>query len=102
VLEVVLEVEPTLVPAAIGARQRRRDVLLPPPLLRPEIGIPDCRRDLVILQADELEEVPEEMPMGTHTQVPLAQCLECCHLLDVVRVEMLELQPILVEHHTDE
>jgi hypothetical protein len=31
--------------------------------------------------------------MGTNSEVPLTQCLERSHLLDVVRVEMLELQP---------
>jgi hypothetical protein len=66
-----------------------------PSLLRSEVGAPDCRQDLVVLQADELEEIPKEMPVGSHAQVPLAQRLERRHLLDDVRVEVLKLQPVL-------
>jgi hypothetical protein len=40
--------------------------------------------------------------VGSHSKVPLAQRLERCHLLDAVRIEVLELQPILKEHHADE
>jgi hypothetical protein len=40
--------------------------------------------------------------MGTDSQVPLTQRLEHLHLLDVVRVEMLQLEPVLVEDHSDE
>jgi hypothetical protein len=34
--------------------------------------------------------------MGTYPQVPLAHCLERRHLLDAVRVEVLQLEAILV------
>jgi hypothetical protein len=34
------------------------------------------------------------MPVRTDAEEPLAHCLEGSHLLDVVRVEVLELQPI--------
>jgi hypothetical protein len=40
--------------------------------------------------------------MGTDSQVPLAQRLKCCHLLDAVRVEVLQLEPVLVEDRSDE
>jgi hypothetical protein len=40
--------------------------------------------------------------MGTNSQVPLAQRLEHRHLLDVVRVEVLQLEPVLVEDRSDE
>jgi hypothetical protein len=42
------------------------------------------------------------VPMGTNSQVPLAQRLEHRHLLDVVRVEVLQLEPVLVEDRSDE
>jgi hypothetical protein len=35
------------------------------------------------------------VPMGTYFQVPLAHRLECHHLLDAVRVEVLQLEPVL-------
>jgi hypothetical protein len=40
--------------------------------------------------------------VGTDIEVPLAHRLERSHLLDVVRVEVLELQPILKQHPADE
>jgi hypothetical protein len=40
--------------------------------------------------------------MGTDSQVPLAHHLERRHLLDAVRVEMLQLEAILEEDSTDE
>lgn len=40
--------------------------------------------------------------MGSLLQIPLAQGLECRHLLDVVRVEVLQLQAVLLEHDSDE
>jgi hypothetical protein len=40
--------------------------------------------------------------VGTHSQVPLAQRLERSHMLDVVPVEMLELQPVLEKHSANE
>jgi hypothetical protein len=40
--------------------------------------------------------------MGTDSQVPFAHRLERCHLLDAVRVEVLQLKPILEEDSTDE
>jgi hypothetical protein len=60
------------------------------------------RRAGAIPQAGEPEEVLEEVPMGTDAEVPLAHCFERSHLLDVVRVEVLELQPIRERHPTDE
>jgi hypothetical protein len=39
---------------------------------------------------------------SSHSQVPLARRLERHHLLDAVRIEVLELQPILQEHRADE
>jgi hypothetical protein len=40
--------------------------------------------------------------MGTDSQVPHAQHLKCRHLLDVVRVEVLQLELVLVEDRSDE
>jgi hypothetical protein len=40
--------------------------------------------------------------MGTNSEVPHAHHFERCHLLDVVQVEVLELEPILEQHPTDE
>jgi hypothetical protein len=40
--------------------------------------------------------------MGTDPQVSLAHHLEHRHLLDVVRVEVLQLKPILEEDSADE
>jgi hypothetical protein len=36
------------------------------------------------------------VPMSTNSQVPLAHRLERRHLLDVVRVEVLQLETVLV------
>jgi hypothetical protein len=52
---------------------------------------PDHHRDTAVLQAGEFKEVPEEVPVCTYSQVPLTQCPERSHLLDAVRVEVLEL-----------
>jgi hypothetical protein len=40
--------------------------------------------------------------MGTYPQVPLAHRLERCHLLDAVRIEVLQLKPVLIEDLPDE
>jgi hypothetical protein len=40
--------------------------------------------------------------MGTNSQVPLAHGLKRRHLLDVVRVEMLQLEAVLEEASMDE
>jgi hypothetical protein len=40
--------------------------------------------------------------MGTDSQVPLAQRLKCRHLLDVVWVEVLQLEPVIIEDHSSE
>jgi hypothetical protein len=40
--------------------------------------------------------------MGTYPQVPLAHRLERRHLLDAVRIEVLQLKPVLVEDRPDE
>jgi hypothetical protein len=66
-----------------------------------KIGAVDRRLVGAILQAAEPEEVLEEVLVGTDSEVPLIHRLERSHLLDVVRVEMLELQPILEQHPTD-
>jgi hypothetical protein len=42
------------------------------------------------------------VPIGTNFEVPLAHHLERRHLLDAVRVEVLELMPILEQHPADE
>jgi hypothetical protein len=62
-------------------------------LLHPEVGAADGRRVGVVLQAHEHEEGLEKVLVGTDSQVSLAQHLERCHLLDVVRVEVLQLEP---------
>jgi hypothetical protein len=40
--------------------------------------------------------------VGTNPQVPLAQRLKRRHLLDVVKVEVLELEPVLEKYDPDE
>jgi hypothetical protein len=40
--------------------------------------------------------------MGTDSQVPLTHHLERRHLLDAIRVEMLQLEPVLEENSADE
>jgi hypothetical protein len=42
------------------------------------------------------------VPMGTDFQIPLTHRLERRHLLDVVRVEVLQLEVVLEEDSTDE
>jgi hypothetical protein len=42
------------------------------------------------------------MPVRINAEEPLANCLEGSHLLDVVRVEVLELQPVHKQHSSDE
>jgi hypothetical protein len=44
----------------------------------------------------------EEVPMGTNAEIPLAHRLKRIHLLDALRVQVLELQPILEQHPTNE
>jgi hypothetical protein len=90
------------VPATVQAGQGHQDVVVAPTLLHPEIGAADRCRSGAILQAGEPEEVLEEVPMGTDSEVPLAHCFERHHLLDAVRVEVLELKPILEQHPADE
>jgi hypothetical protein len=90
------------VPAAVRAGQGHQDVVITPALLHPQVGAADRRRVGAILQVGEPEEVPEKVPVGTGSEVPLAHRLERSYLLDVVRVEMLELQPVLKQHPADE
>jgi hypothetical protein len=71
-------------------------------LLHLKVGLADRRRLGAILQAREHEEVLKKVSMGTDSQVPHAQHLKCRHLLDVVRVEVLQLELILVEDRSDE
>jgi hypothetical protein len=63
-------------------------------LLHSKVGAANRRRAGSFPQAGEPEEVPEQMPVRTNAKEPLAHCLEGDHLLDVVRVEVLELQPV--------
>jgi hypothetical protein len=42
------------------------------------------------------------MPVRTDAEEPLAHCLEGNHLLDAVRVEVLELQHVREHHSSDE
>jgi hypothetical protein len=42
------------------------------------------------------------MPVRADAEEPLAHCLEGGHLLDAVRVEVLELQPVCEQHPSDE
>jgi hypothetical protein len=58
-LRVVPQIEPPLVPATVRAGQGHRDVVVAPTLLHPEVGIADRHRPGTLLQARELEEVPE-------------------------------------------
>jgi hypothetical protein len=87
--------------ATVRAGQGRQDVVITPALLHPEVGGADSRRPGTLLQARELEEVPEKVLMGTNSQVPLAHCLERYHLLDAVQVEMLQLESVLEENSAD-
>jgi hypothetical protein len=72
----VPQIEPPFVSVAIRAGQGRRDVVITPALLHPEVGAANHRRLGAILQARELEEVPEEVPMRTDSQVPFAHRLK--------------------------
>jgi hypothetical protein len=90
------------VPAVVQAGQGHRDVVITPTLLHLEIGAANCRRPRTLLQAGELEEVLEKVPMDTNSMVPLAHRFEHRRLLDVVRVEVLELKPVLEQHPADE
>jgi hypothetical protein len=94
-LRVVPQIEPPLVPTAVRASRGHRDVVVAPALLHPEVGAADRRRPGTVIQARKLEEILEKVPVGTDSQVPLAHCLEHRHLLDAIRVEMLQLEPIL-------
>jgi hypothetical protein len=42
------------------------------------------------------------MPVCTDAEEPLTHCLKGSHLLDAVRVEVLELQPVREQHSSDE
>jgi hypothetical protein len=46
--------------------------------------------------------IPEKVPTGIDSQVPLAHCIERRHLLDIVRVEMLQLEAALEEDSVGE
>jgi hypothetical protein len=72
------------VPTTVRAGQCHRDVVVAAALLH-------RHRAGAILPTGEPEEVLEEVPMGTDSEVPLAHRLERSHLLDAVRVEVLEL-----------
>jgi hypothetical protein len=63
-------------------------------LLHPKVGATNRRRAGSLLQAGEPKEVPEQMPVCTNAVEPLARCLKGSHLLDVVQVDVLELQPV--------
>jgi hypothetical protein len=89
-------------PAVVQAGQGHRDVVITPALLHLEVGAANCRRPGTLLQAGELEEVLEKVPMDTNSKVPLAHRFEHRRLLDIVRVEVLELKPILEQHPADE
>jgi hypothetical protein len=90
------------VPTAIRAGQHQRDVVVVAALLRPEIGAADCRRAGAIPQAGESKEILEQVLVGANAEVPLAHRFKCGHLLDVVWVEVLELQPGCEQHPVDE
>jgi hypothetical protein len=40
--------------------------------------------------------------VGANAEVPLAHCFECGHLLDVVSIKVLELQPVREQYPADE
>jgi hypothetical protein len=101
-LRVVPHIEPPLMPAVVRAGQGHWDVVITSTLLHSEVGAVDRRRPGTLLQARKFEEIPEKVSMRTDSQVPLTHHLECCHLLDVVRVEVLQLKPILEEDSLDE
>jgi hypothetical protein len=71
-------------------------------LLRPEVSAADRRRARAISQAGEPEEVLEQGPVGDDAKVSLAHCFERIHLLDAVRIEVLELQPVREQHPANE
>jgi hypothetical protein len=80
--------------AAVRAGQRHWDVVVAAALLRLKVGVADRRRAGAVPQAGEPEEILEQVPVGTNAEVPLVHRSEHSHLLDAVRVEVLELQPI--------
>jgi hypothetical protein len=100
-LGVIPQVEPPL-PASVRVGHGRWDVVVAPALLHPEIGAHDRHRLGTILQAREHKEILEEVPMGTNSQVPHAHRLKRRLLLDVVRVELLQLEAVLEEDSTNE
>jgi hypothetical protein len=63
-------------------------------LLRPEVDAVDRRRAGAVPQAGEPEEVLEQVLVCADAKEPLAHRFKRSHLLDVVRVEVLELQPV--------
>jgi hypothetical protein len=63
-------------------------------LLHVEISTANGLRAGAVPQAGEPEEILEEVPVGADAEVPFAHRFECSHLLDAIRVEVLELQPI--------
>jgi hypothetical protein len=91
---VILQVEPPVVPAAVRAGQRHRDAVIVAALLHPEVGAADRRRAGAVPQAGEPEKVLEQMPVRANAKKPLAHRFKSSHLLDVVRVEVLKLQPV--------
>jgi hypothetical protein len=60
-------------------------------LLHPKVGAANRRHAGSLPQAGEPEEVPKQMPVRTDVEEPLAHCLKGSHLLDAIRVEVLEL-----------
>jgi hypothetical protein len=102
VLGVVPQVEPPSVPAVVRAGQRHPDVVVTAALLHPKVGAANRHRAGSLPQEGEPKEVPKQMLVCTDAEEPLAHCLEGNHLLDVVRVEVLELQPVCEQHSSDE
>jgi hypothetical protein len=90
------------VPATVRSGQRHRDVVVAAALLHPKVGTANRRRTGSLPQAGEPEEVPEQMPLCNDAEEPLSHCLEGSHLLDAVRVEVLELRPIHEQHSSDD
>jgi hypothetical protein len=52
-------------------------------------------QQIVAAQDPSLRKVPEQMPVRANAEEPLAHFLEGGHLLDAVRVEVLELLPVV-------
>jgi hypothetical protein len=100
-LGVVSQVEPPIVPATIQAGQSHRYVVVATALLRQKVGASDRRRVGAVAQAGEPEEVLEQMPLCADAKEPLAHRFKSNHMLDVVQVEVLKLQPVREQHPAD-